>query len=407
MFQLLRIPFGKVHTRIRTTINSCTTRSTTSPSIPYFLHAMTIRPMQTDSTTLSPEIEDLHTIAFQSGSRTYIDPHSGCTVFTVIQHLKRGSCCGNGCRHCPYGWEHVDTNRMGMEDFTRREAMVTSYDEDKIQTLLKSLVGSNKEGLKGTKKTLPYTRTGDNGTSSLSTGERRSKDDVVFEAMGTVDELCSLVGVIHAELVKDTANTQEENLYGELPEKLLDIMSRLFDVGSHIAKPRAVSPPSSESDEKDTASDEYNDDCNNDTEQKHKKKKFIPDGIGGGIHPSHITTIESWINQYTDILPELHSFILPTGSPTSAQLHVARTICRRAERRVISLIQTEQYDTNMQRYLNRLSDFLFTAARYVNLCQGMNEIRYQRATTEKKENFEGDGQVKIKQRERVYVKLES
>jgi cob(I)alamin adenosyltransferase len=193
-----------------------------------------------------------------------------------------------------------------------------------------------------TTKNVPYTRKGDQGTSQLLTGERRSKADGAFEAMGTVDELCTVVGVAHAEITSVDAN-----IYGELPEWLLDVMSRLFDLGSHVAKPN-------------------------------KDGSFDADGVGGGFHQSHVDQLEDWIDFMTDELPELDCFILPTGGKASAQLHVARTVCRRAERRVVELVNYQVCDPNGMRYLNRLSDFFFTAARWVNHREGKGEIQYRR-----------------------------
>merc|ERR1711862_11096 len=159
-------------------------------------------------------------------------------------------------------------------------------------------------------------------------GERRSKDDILFEAMGTVDELCSVVGTVHAELNRLSNSGDNAHQYGELQDQLLDVMSRLFDVGSHIARPTL----------KATKTD-------NDTFKSY-----------------HADLLEQWIDTMTDQLPELTSFILPTGSPASAQLHLARTVCRRAERRIVPLVQEEtgSLDPTALSYINRLSDFFFT-----------------------------------------------
>lgn len=219
-----------------------------------------------------------------------------------------------------------------------------------------------------TKKNVPYTRKGDKGTSQLFTGERRSKDDAIFEAMGTIDELCSIVGTVHAELMvvsqhssaPGVAGGGDIELYGELPEWLLDVMSRLFDVGSLVAKPARW--PKSEKDE------------------ENGRRKYTADGVSGGFDHSHIETLEDCIDLLTDKLPELDSFILPTGGKASAQLHVARCVCRRAERRVIGLVDDDACDPNVLKYLNRLSDFFFTAARWTNYCEGRDEIQYRTHT---------------------------
>jgi cob(I)alamin adenosyltransferase len=349
--------------------------------------------------TFTQDIEDLHELALKSKSTTYIDPKTGFTVFTEYAHLKKGKCCGFQCRHCPYGWENVQARNEDGK-IVRRQPLVRSGDEEGCKRLIEKIesgqyvgqkqslefdsddesdeeiydqqINQNKdlhiiEGKKSRKKTggryggehtnknVPYTRSGDYGTSQLLTGERRHKDDAVFEAMGTVDELCSVVGTAHAELLQST------EYYGELEEWLLDIMSRLFDIGSHIAKP------------KKEANHDDNDDDIHTTE-----RTFQADGIGNGFVLEHINLLEDWIDEMTEELPELTSFILPTGSRLSAQLHVARCVCRRAERVAIPLMRGGVCDPNALKYLNRLSDFFFTAARWSNFCAGQNEVQYKR-----------------------------
>jgi ATP:cob(I)alamin adenosyltransferase len=203
-----------------------------------------------------------------------------------------------------------------------------------------------------TSKNVPYTRGGDKGSSSLLTGERRSKSDDAFEAMGTVDELCSVVGVCHAEL-------KAAGIKGPLEEWTLEIMSRLFDIGSHVAKPRKT-----------------------DSEET---RQFTADGVGGGFDERHTEELEDWIDVMTEQIPELTSFILPTGSKAAAHLHVARTVCRRAERRVVPLVDASVCDPNALRYLNRLSDFFFTAARFLNHKQGCEEILYRKPSRSAKQ----------------------
>jgi cob(I)alamin adenosyltransferase len=348
------------------------------------------------STTTSAlvDIEDLHQQALAKGLTKYVDPPTGFTVFTELIHLKRGTCCGNQCRHCPYGWENVNNVSAAS---TRPIQKVTSGDFDATDVMVQQILAKANQGGGGksssatitsrrkyntpvtdaasttdsatsptttpksrtatTKKNVPYTRTGDRGTSQLLTGERRRKDDSNFEALGTVDELCSFVGVCHAHLNPDCE-------YGELSEWLLEVQSRLFDVGSHVAKPRRARTSSSDSD--------------SDSSSSSAPPAFNPDGIGGGLDPIHTTRLEEWINAMTEELPELTSFILPTGAKAAAHLHVARTVCRRAERRMVPLVEEDQTcDPNALKYVNRLSDFLFTAARWVNFCEGKDEILYR------------------------------
>jgi len=318
-----------------------------------------------------PDVEELllHQAALQRGESTYEDPVTGFTVFTELSHLKRGTCCGNKCRHCPYGYENVKpqnktpqmknaTAKLQSGDRVTAQAMVetilanaTTNATSTTADLIGGAGAKSNGGRRTTSKNVPYTRRGDGGTSQLGTGERRSKDDCNFEALGTVDELCSVAGVVHAHLESSMSSDDKQNKkFGELPTQMLDIMSRLFDIGSHVAKPRDPGTVD-----------------------------FTANGLGDGFDVQHIEDLEGWINEMTEALPELTCFILPTGAPAAAHLHVARTVCRRAERRMVPLVVEDQTcDPNAMKYLNRLSDFFFVAARYVNYCEGQPEIQYQR-----------------------------
>lgn len=396
------------------------------------------------------DIEDIHRQAIMQKQSTYTDPATDFMVFTELAHLKRGKCCGNQCRHCPYGWTNVrserggfngtDDNaravsgdRKGVGRLVKRIMNGTYYEEDdcsdsesestdqtsasesdtdtsdsdsdveeiessdstnvkeaKNNSQKRVVKGEGKGGRAGgalTSKNVPYTRKGDAGTSQLFNGERRSKDDLLFEAMGSVDELCSIAGVVYADLVSSNGKegsddaaksttkmgaTTNNSVYGELPEQLLDVMSRLFDVGSHIAKPTPQNQQTKTSSSNGNKRNEFN--------------------------PNHTALLEEWIDTMTDELPELTSFILPTGSPASAQLHVARTVCRRAERRMVPLVHEEgTLDPAALAYVNRLSDYFFTAARFVNYCDGLDEVQYRRENR----GLNGKG----RQRERVVVTL--
>lgn len=359
------------------------------------------------------DIEELHAAACGNGDSTYEDPATGFTVFTELSHLKRGKCCGRMCRHCPYGYENVPNN-----DNIRRPAKARSGDHETTAALVETILSSSGGSLPTTRplspppstsrppakaphspgasstsswtssssssssssvdqgpanppvasalplptshppssshrtnnntqnrassKNVPYTRKGDTGTTQLLTGERRSKDDAILEALGTVDELCTVVGVVHAHLPPEVD-------FGDLSDWLLDIMSRLFDVGSHVAKPKEPGT-----------------------------LEFQADGIGNGFDQRHIEDLEEWINLMTEALPELTSFILPTGAPAASHLHLCRTVCRRAERRLIGPVQDQTCDPRALAYLNRLSDFFFVAARWVNACEGHPELVYSR-----------------------------
>jgi cob(I)alamin adenosyltransferase len=428
----------------------------------------------TASSASSIDIEDIHRHAILNHQTTYIDPITNYTVFTELAHLKRGICCGNVCRHCPYGYINVrrpipiddtTTQRRNMPRAVSGDQIMTSRLVDRIMngtyyneneeendeeneeasstadankstssttttTLSQSiatsnkqstiLVGSGKGGYDGgtfTNKNVPYTRKGDTGTAQLFTGECRSKDDALFDALGTVDELCSLVGLVHDHLTTTTTITAEaetaesssnNNKYGELPNQLLDVMSRLFDVGSHIAKP--TPPQQLQSTHNATTSSNSNNNYS-------------------GYDFSHSTTIlEEWIDNMTNELPELLSFIIPTGSIISSQLHVARTVCRRAERCMVPLViaaaksqhlkdddddddddnekNKRTIDPDALAYVNRLSDYFFTAARYVNYCDGIDEVQYRAIGEEsRRSNVNTPTSTTTTHRERVVVKL--
>lgn len=186
-----------------------------------------------------------------------------------------------------------------------------------------------------------YTRGGDKGTSATFTGERRPKDDRLFEALGATDELSSCVGMAR-EFCDEAGH--------DVGDRLEKIQCVLQDVCSVIATPR---PTARESHLKKTA---FNKDL--------------------------VTELEHWIDEYQDQLPPLKNFILASGGKSSTQLHLARTVCRRAERRVVPLVRNSQMDNEPARYLNRLSDFLFAAARYVAHKEGRTERIYRRVNAD-------------------------
>lgn len=300
------------------------------------------------------DIEDAHLAACRRGETLYLDPATGLSCFTEVAHLQRGVCCGNRCRHCPYGWQNVRNARHGTKP---TPAKLPSGDKVASARLLRDEFGLLSDGTVVAtngggrttmiQKNVPYTRRGDAGKSRLPSGENRQKDDPLFEAMGTVDELCSFVGVCHAHLVATFPDDPLTN------DWLVDVMSRLFDIGSLIAAQK----------QQRVETDDDNDDSNDDDNDDDDDDDDVRDSFA-----SHVTRLEQWIDDLTARLPNLTSFILPTGSILSAHFHVARTVCRRAER--LNLHQPYSI------YLNRLSDFLFTAARYANHLDRRPDLRY-------------------------------
>eukprot|EP00245_Coleochaete_scutata_P008836 TRINITY_DN2788_c0_g1_i1.p1 TRINITY_DN2788_c0_g1~~TRINITY_DN2788_c0_g1_i1.p1 ORF type:complete len:275 (-),score=61.26 TRINITY_DN2788_c0_g1_i1:272-1096(-) len=189
-----------------------------------------------------------------------------------------------------------------------------------------------------------YTKTGDGGMSSLYTMERRRKDDAVFDALGDVDELNSVLGVAHQFCLQSGKV--------EICTQLEEIQSRLLDVGSAVATPAGSA-----------------------SVHKLNRARF-PEG--------EVEKLESWIDSLDESLTPLKNFILPSGGLAASFLHMARTICRRAERRVIRLADGDQVEDKVVHYLNRLSDYLFTAARFAAKEENMPETVYKKAPPAKK-----------------------
>jgi cob(I)alamin adenosyltransferase len=173
-----------------------------------------------------------------------------------------------------------------------------------------------------------YTKTGDAGTTGLGGGRRVSKDEPRVRAYGTVDELNSTLGLALAL-----------GLTERLVTELGRIQNELFDLGSDLCWP--------EDDE---------------------RRDRIPT-----VQPHHVTQLESLIDELNGVVGPLTNFLLPGGSPGAAQLHVARTVCRRAEREAITLSRDEPIGDLVIPYLNRLSDALFVMARYENHQRGIAE----------------------------------
>jgi cob(I)alamin adenosyltransferase len=181
-----------------------------------------------------------------------------------------------------------------------------------------------------------YTKTGDEGMTGLGGGRRVPKDSPRVVAYGTVDELNSAIGVA-------LGSGLSERLVGELGR----IQNELFDLGADLCWP---------------LDDE--------------RRARIPT-----VQPHHIERLEATIDELNDAVGPLTNFLLPGGSPGAAALHLARTICRRAERETIGLARDEAVGDLVLPYLNRLSDALFVMARYENHARGVAEPLWEPGTT--------------------------
>ncbi|APG85617.1 cob(I)yrinic acid a,c-diamide adenosyltransferase [Sinorhizobium americanum CCGM7] len=170
-----------------------------------------------------------------------------------------------------------------------------------------------------------YTRTGDNGTTGLVAGPRRSKSDLRVDAYGSVDEANAFVGLAR----------QHTGYRPDLDQMLMRIQNDLFDLGADLATPETG-----------------------------EKQDYEPLRIAA----AQVARLEAEIDRLNADLEPLRSFVLPAGSAASAALHVARTVARRAERQMVALAETEGEIVSREAiaYINRLSDFLFVAARWAN-----------------------------------------
>ncbi len=173
-----------------------------------------------------------------------------------------------------------------------------------------------------------YTRTGDDGTTALGAGARVAKDAPRIEAYGTVDELNSTLGAARAA-----------GLSPAVEELLARIQNELFHLGADLC-----------------------------VDEADKERYPVPE-----IEERHVVALEKAIDGLSEELPPLENFLLPGGAPGAAQLHLARTVCRRAERRLVTLAATAAIGPWALRYLNRLSDALFVMARWENQERGVSE----------------------------------
>ena len=174
-----------------------------------------------------------------------------------------------------------------------------------------------------------YTRTGDDGTTGLIGGSRVKKHNIRLEAYGTIDELNSYVGLIRS-MQSDTHTDQVLEI----------IQNKLFVIGANLATEESID----------------------------LIKKQLP------CKKADIELLEAEMDDMNASLPELRNFILPGGCQASSFCHVARTVCRRAERHIVELAENKDVDANLIKFVNRLSDYLFVLSRKVNLDQKAAEI---------------------------------
>ena len=205
-----------------------------------------------------------------------------------------------------------------------------------------------------------YTRRGDGGTTDLFGGRRVAKDDLRVEAYGSVDELNSFIG-----LALCGCRAESEMLAGVLSQT----QNRLFDLGAELASPDApVAQAGAPAD--------------NSAGTGKSPEGPSPASSRGVVHrvaPKQIEELEDQIDAACSLLPELRQFILPGGSELSARLHVARCVCRRAERLCVALAAREPLNPNVVIYLNRLSDLLFAMARVANLIECADDVPWQKS----------------------------
>lgn len=177
-----------------------------------------------------------------------------------------------------------------------------------------------------------YTKTGDDGTTALYGGKRLSKSDLRIDAYGTVDELNAHIG-----LLRDLSDQKDDQIF------LLEIQDKLFTLGSNLA-----------------------------SNPEKAKPKSIPD-----ILVLDIENLENEIDKINEILEPLQYFILPGGHVNISQSHIARCVCRRTERICVALSQVEKVDDLIIKYLNRLSDYLFTYSRKLAKLLIVKELKWE------------------------------
>ena len=185
-----------------------------------------------------------------------------------------------------------------------------------------------------------YTKTGDKGETGMFGGKRVSKSSLRIEAVGSVDELNSVIGVAIAQV-----SSIKYKVFS-IKKELIEIQNDLFEIGSVLASPN--------------------------TKYQIQNTKYLM---------QRVKEFEELIDELTEKLPELRNFILPGGGIVGSEIHLARSIARRAERRIVELSKKEKIDSSILVYFNRLSDLLFTMARFANKKDKHKEILWNKSGT--------------------------
>ncbi|KAJ8608521.1 hypothetical protein CTAYLR_005738 [Chrysophaeum taylorii] len=273
-------------------------------------------------------IEELHEVACANGEETYIDPKSGLTVFTEFAHLQRGSCCGSRCRHCPYN--HVNVRRSETTH-VQLLARLVSWLLEQLARLAAVFSGAKRASAipRKRRKSALYTRKGDGGYTRVLGGDALPKHAAVCEAMGDVDELSVKLGM--------AAYRSERK---DVADFVFRVQQRLLDAGAVLAAADSSS------------------------------------GIARrAFNPTELEVLEREIDAVDATLPPLRHFVVPQPPSAALALHDARAVCRRAERHVWRLVldhrsvdrqsspREDDPHEAIAKYLNRLSDYLFVAAR--------------------------------------------
>lgn len=177
-----------------------------------------------------------------------------------------------------------------------------------------------------------YTRTGDAGETSLVGGARVKKNCTRLEAYGTVDELSTALGAIASDSKCDA----------ELKGQMQEVQNEMFNIGCYLATDPGDAQPACIS-----------------------------------LIPEKLSQLEGWIDTLDEQTPKINAFVMPGGCELASKAHTARVVCRRAERRILDLSEDSYVDPKVLEYINRLSDYLFIAARYANFMQGIDEVTWK------------------------------